>query len=275
MKKTFFHLFILLLLFRSTSFAQLSNQISKILREEFDNFNYQSVINKADSILNSSFQLTKDDSLQILFYKSISAFYLWDIDLCEKTFYLILQIDPAFKMDSSFVSPKIIRFFEEAKSKYIMNNNATLKQNFDISSFQEQIRKQQEQVLTRYKNGLYKNLFIPGFGFIHQNEKNKGYIYSGIFFISMISSIYFYFDTNKKEKNYIDEINVDRIPEKYNAYNFSFKARNISISIFILSYLTSQIDYLISNFPSIQFSAATTNSQLNFSNFTFTLSFTF
>ena len=275
MKNIFY--FILFSPFTSILSAQSSNPIINILKNEFESFNYQIVIIKADSILNSSINLTRNDSLQVLFYKSLAAFNLWDINLSERTFNEILKIDFDFQMDSNFVSPKIINFFNEIKSKYKQKNQVSSNIQVDVKTLQEILNKKHEENLKNYKTGQYKNLIMPGLGFIHQKQIVKGSIYSGIFLTSLLTSIYFYFDTKKKEKEYLDELDVEKIPEKYDKYNLSYKARNFFIVIFSITYVISQLDYSFSKVPALQLSLipSQASSKSNLSDILLTLNFYF
>lgn len=248
MKKIFL-LFSLLNIISSQLIYSQQSKIESLLKSKFENFEYEKVITISDSLLKFRSDLIKDDSIKIFYYKAISAFHIWDINLSEESFKVLIKLDKNFQLDSNEVSPKIISFFNQIRkreSEEIKGNS--LQQNFlfqDQNSKIEELRKN----LSLYREAIWKNVVYPGWGNFVIEQKTKGYIFASSFSISLISSAYFYFLTEKREREYLNEINLDKISEKYSSYNTAYKLRNISLITLGLIYIYSQFDLLTETFP--------------------------
>ncbi len=248
MKKIFL-LFSLLNIISSQLIYSQQSKIESLLKSKFENFEYEKVITISDSLLKFRSDLIKDDSIKIFYYKAISAFHIWDINLSEESFKVLIKLDKNFQLDSNEVSPKIISFFNQIRkreSEEIKGNS--LQQNFlfqDQNSKIEELRKN----LSLYREAIWKNVVYPGWGNFVIEQKTKGYIFTSSFSISLISSAYFYFLTEKREREYLNEINPDKISEKYSSYNTAYKLRNISLITLGLIYIYSQFDLLTETFP--------------------------
>jgi hypothetical protein len=56
------------------------------------------------------------------------------------------------------------------------------------------------------------------------------------------ATAYYFFDSRKKERDYLNETRHDQINEKYERYNFSYRRRNVSAIAFIAVWAYSQFD---------------------------------
>lgn len=253
MFKKFSVIIFLVFEFSTLAFSQTSSSFETVLKQKFENFDYNSVISLADSILKNEKKLSHEDSLVILYYKAISSFTIWDIKTSEQSFKMILTLDKNFTLDSINVSPKIISYFNDLKSKFV-NENRTEKQNnsLNIDSLLSLERRKYSSEFASYRQALWRNLILPGWGDIYLNNNFKGYLFSGTFTLSFISSVYYIFDAKKKENDYLSEINPDLILEKYSKYNSSYKLKNIFIALTLFVYIYSQVDFLISKNYNIQ-----------------------
>lgn len=247
--KNIFLLFSLLNIISSQLIYSQQSKIELLLKSKFENFEYEKVITISDSLLKFSGNLTREDSIKIFYYRAISAFHIWDINLSEESFKVLLKLDKNFQPDSSEVSPKIISFFNQIRKREIEEiQSISLQQNLlfqDQNSKVEELRKN----FSLYREAILKNLVYPGWGNFVINQKTKAYIFTSSFSISLISSVYFYFLTEKKEREYLNEINPDKISEKYSPYNMAYKLRNISLISLGLIYIYSQFDLLTETFP--------------------------
>ncbi len=235
---------LIFLLFIKIVFAQSISDIKKILKSKFENFDYIGVIITADSLFKLKNNLTKDDSLSIFYYKALSAFHLWDINLSEESFRKILTFDINFSLDSNEVSPKIISFFNQIKKRELerLNNQNSIELEKNYSEkFSE--RKLEER-LSKYRQSVLRNLIYPGWGYFGLNEKRKGIVISSLFTLSLLSGLYFSYDTYIKEKTYLNETNPQLISQRYKSYNTVYKVRNITLLTLATIYIYSQIDIL-------------------------------
>ena len=228
-----------------TIFSQVHSKYELILRQKFEEFDYTSVIKLADSILTNEQNLNRNDSLSVLYYKAISSFSIWDIKTSEQAFKNILILDENFVLDTITVSPKIVSYFNDLKTKYLIEKkNEKQNSSFALDSILVSERIKYSTEFLSYKKALWRNLVLPGWGSIYLNKKTKGYLFASAFTLSLISTIYLINDSNKKENDYLSEINPDLIPSKYSKYNSSYKLKNFSIALMALIYIYSQIDFL-------------------------------
>lgn len=242
-----FHFFISIILITATSlYTQTPSNYEFLLKQKFEEFDYNSVIRLADSILVNTKNLSRTDSLSILYYKALASFNLWDIKTSEQSFKSILSLDENFFLDTINVSPKIVVFFNDLKTKLIIDKqNQKQFSTISVDSILIKERIKFSFQFQNYKQALWRNLILPGWGNIHLKNEPRGYIFATVYSLSLISSAYFIFDTNKKEKDYLSEINPELISSKYSNYNNSYKLRNISLALTAFIYIYSQIDFLL------------------------------
>lgn len=236
-------LFFFLILLQISS-AQSQSQIENKVRTIFENFSYDEVIRLIDSVLNSSVTTEQYDTLNLLTYKAISAYHLWDTLLCKETFLKILEIKNNYSLDSSLASPKIVSFFNDIKNQRYKNlkQKSEVIQSQNTDEFSRQVFRAK---LSKIKNAQLRNFIFPGWGNFYIGDKTKGIVLSSLFVSSLISSLYFIYDTNVKEKNYLNETYLNLIPKKYDEYNSSYKLRNISLVLLGVTYIYSQIDFIL------------------------------
>ncbi len=246
MLNKFFLIITLIQIFFIPLYSQIQSRYETLLKQKYDEFNYKAVISLSDSILSEQKDLSKNDSLIILYYKAISSFNLWDIITSEKAFESILKIDENFSLDSINVSPKIVSYFSDLKTKFETKKRKE-KQNssIKIDSILSIERLKYSLELQNYREAFWRNLILPGWGNIYLGKNLKGYLLAGAFTGSLFSSIYFIYNSNKKEKDYLSEINPELISEKYSSYNSAYKLKNLSLVLTAIIYIYSQFDFLL------------------------------
>lgn len=253
MQKKFFLILILTQSFFISLYSQTQSKYELFLKQKFEDFDYNLVVTLTDSILTNQKDLSRNDSLILLYYKAISSFNIWDIKTSEKAFVSILKLDENFTLDTVNVSPKIVSYFNDLKTKFLSEKrNEKQNHTIKIDSLLTIERLKYKSELENYRQAFWRNLILPGWGNIYLTKNTKGYFFAGAFTVSLFSTIYFMFDSNQKEKDYLSEINPDLISEKYSKYNSSYKLRNISIALTSLIYIYSQLDFLL--FDKMKFS---------------------
>ena len=267
---------ILCVSFMQLLFAQQNSGPISVLKSKFESFDYNEAISYADSLLTHKSIFSSEEQVQIYLVKGVSQFSLLNYNGAENSFNNILKINPNYILDSASVSPKIISFFNNLKSDFekklaIKNESVSIKT--DTVYLPKIINK--VEPTNDLKQAILRSVIFPGLGHFYLNENTKGWILTSLSAITLASSIYFIIDSNKKEKNYLNETNPGLIQQKYNSYNSSYKIKNVSIISFVAVWLYSQIDILffphhfysndktISLTPSL-FSQFASNLQLNF-----------
>ena len=259
------------LLFSQQNSASISN-----LKGKFESFEYNQAISYADSLLAHKNIFSSEEQIQIYLVKGVSQFSLSNNEGAKDSFNNILKINPGYILDSTNVSPKIISFFNSVKSdfeKKLSLKNESIRIKTDTVYVPKIMNKVESD--DNLKQAFLRSVIFPGLGHFYLKENTKGWILTSLSAITIASSIYFIIDSNKKEKNYLNETNPGFIQQKYDLYNSSYKMKNISIISFAAVWLYSQIDILffpnhfnlddnkISFSPNLNFQFAN-NLQLNF-----------
>ncbi|MHB8336904.1 MAG: hypothetical protein ACYDEE_05760 [Ignavibacteriaceae bacterium] len=262
--------------FMQLLFAQQNSGSISDLKGKFESFEYNQAISYADSLLAHKNIFSSEEQIQIYLVKGVSQFSLSNNEGAKDSFNNILKINPDYILDSTNVSPKIISFFNSVKSdfeKELSLKNESVRIKTDTVYIPKIINKIESA--DNLKQAFLLSVIFPGLGHFYLKDNAKGWILTSLSAITIASSIYFIIDSNKKEKNYLNETNPGLIQQKYDLYNSSYKMKNISIISFAAVWLYSQIDILffpnhfnlddnkISFSPNLNFQFAN-NLQLNF-----------
>jgi hypothetical protein len=239
-------------LFFTFAAAQHPSDALEDVARPFKSFQYSEVISIADSILTQDSVLSSPDLMEIYRMKALSHFSLGEELYAKNCFYEILKIDPRFKLDPVQNSPKIISFFNQIKLDYLQNQ-ITIKD----STPSEENNDSAKTVFPSYlqknmKSAMVKSLVLPGWGHLYLDKKKSGIILLTGSFVTIPSMIYFIFDTNQKEKDYLNQTDFDEIQNKYDDYNQSYKIRNALIAGYALIWLYSQWDLFSGDHPNDQ-----------------------
>jgi len=151
-----------------------------------------------------------------------------------KSFIEILKIDSQYQLDMVKTSPKIIQYFSTIEENYLQQlSTDTLKQ---------------IEIPTHNTNhSLPYSLLLPGLGHLKENQKRKGIILTSAGVLSLGSAIFYMIETNKTEKNYLNETDRLEIEDKYEDYNQAYKLRNIFILSYAIIWIYSQLDFIFFN----------------------------
>ncbi len=239
----------LLFLFCILAAAQHTSNTIENVAEPFKSFKYSEVIDIADSILAQDSLLSSSDLMEIYRMKALSHFSLGEELYAKNCFHEILKLNPRFKLDPVQNSPKIISFFNQIKLDYLQNQ-ITIK---DSTPFEE-IKAPSKTTFSSYsqkniKSAIVKSLVLPGWGHLYLDKKKSGIVLLMGSIVTLPSMIYFIFDTNQKEKDYLNQTNFDDIQNKYDRYNQSYKIRNGLIAGYALIWVYSQWDLFSSDSP--------------------------
>lgn len=238
----FIQIFILLFLSTLQIFSQVNHDISN-LQKHYEAFEYSTIILKSDELLLDKERFTQQDLIQIYMLKAASHFSMNDSEDSRKSFIEILKLDENFELNNSQYSPKLVAFFDEVKKEFLdILEEKNKPQQIKIIQPEENIFPRQNK--NEINIALAKSILMPGLGHLHLNENSKGWILTSISTVNLASMIYFIFDSNKKEENYLAQTNQEQIKIKYDEYNKSYKIRNVLIGTYAAIWLYSQIDIL-------------------------------
>lgn len=239
---------ILTLLFITITFnfvlaQKFSSRLGPLINQ-FKAFNYESVIQTADTILVNIDDLTIADLCEIYRIKGTAHFSLMDMQEALSSFIELLKLNPSYQMDSTYNSPKIIVFFEEIRSNFQPQSAVNQADSPSIKLDTLVIYRNQPEIPTNYKKAIGFSLIAPGAGHVISGKKTKGWILLSISGLAMGTGIYYAVETNKLEDEYLQVYDKDEIKAKYNAYNEAYKIRNVAFLTFGFVWLYTQIDFL-------------------------------
>ena len=222
--------------------AQTVGDLNK-LQSYYESFQYQSVIAKADSLLNNNLQINEDYLTKINTLKAASHFSLGEQRESRKAFVEILKINKDYQLDSIIYSPKLLSYFNFVKEDFIDITETTKNiDRPDTASINDSATLKERQNIMM--SAIAESILLPGLGHLKINNPTKGWLLTAAGSAALGSMIYFIFDTYTKEKNYLKEKNEMFIQSKYDDYNTSYKIRNSLIITYAAIWLYTQIDLL-------------------------------
>lgn len=235
-KKIFFFL-----LFLSLNLFAQEISFDKVKRE-YDSFEYENVIKYSNVLLKEK---SLPDSLLIDVYlmRAVSFYSLGYEDSTKENFRDILKIKNDYNADPSKISPKLIALFNQVKVDFVNK----LKSETTPIDRTQLIPKQKYFDYSLVRNSLIRNVFLPGTGQFYCGLKTKGSILGVLSLVNLTGAVYYIYDTNKKENDYLNEVDNLLIQQKYDLYNKSYKTRNILIFSYIALWIYSQLDLLFFN----------------------------
>lgn len=273
--KIYFLIPIIFYLLSGFSLAQVNN--IEFLKKNYQSFNYTSVITNADKLLLNS-NIEKETKIEIYTLKAASHFILSDQSNTRKSFIEILKLDDAFEPSKTVYSPKLIKFFNEIKKEFL-----EVRSSKKTKILEKPIKKQlnsnesNPNLNQNWNLAIAKSIVLPGWGHLSLEQNTKNWLLTSASTISLGSMIYYIFDTNRKEKDYLIEINQDLVQQKYDDFNKSYKIRSILIITYATIWLYTQIDLLFvtTDLGSKNISAASINTKSVYKEENIQLSFQF
>ena len=237
-------IFIFLLFFSTVIFGQKNNDLDKLNRE-FQIFNYSKVIILADSFIANSKEFSEDEMIEIFLLKGISHYSLSESESVKNSFNNILDFNQNYKINTSKVSPKIIREFENLRKKH---KQLIISKNLNSIVIRDTLYQVDTLILKPnnkfYSEAVARSMVFPGWGHLYSGDKTKGWILTSANSVVLGSMLYFIYDTNQKESSYLNEVDISLVEEKYNDFDTSYKIRNSLIATYAILWIYTQIDIL-------------------------------
>jgi hypothetical protein len=202
--------------------------------QAYKSFNYDEVIILCQKALQDTAQSNPETLVDIYRFMGLSYYALGEMGPSYNKFHLLLTLNPRYQLDPSRTPPKVLRFFNEIKATFKERPDKSTITRSDTVFFHD----------GPGKSSLIYSFILPGSGHVHEGFKTKGWILTSSALVALGSSIYFIFETNNREKNYLNAVEKDIIEQKYQEYNDAYRMRNLSLGLFAGVWLYSQIDLL-------------------------------
>lgn len=238
------YILVISLLLIINSFSQDSASSIDSLNRMFNSFEYMKVISFSGKLLLKK-DLEEKEKTEILKMKAISHYSLWDEQAAELSFIELLKLNRDYELDSRETSPKIVTFFNNIKDIYLFELYKEIARSDSLKGLQKEEPPKSVVIIREQNYDYLKSMILPGWGQISSGETTKGWIFSALSTSALISSVYFITLTNKKEKEYLSEINRDLIESRYKEYNSSYKMRNISLVVYAALWVYLQLDFYL------------------------------
>ena len=155
---------------------------------------------------------------------------LGENEKAKRQFIAWLELDPLARLDPIYISPKIIKVFEEAQQEY--NRLKTQNPPPDYARLDLQVK------ATR------RSLIFPGLGQIYQGQQTKGYTLLASELALLGSLVYCQVRYNETRDLYLDETNPARMQSRYDDCNLYYWGRNASAILAVGVYLYSLFDVM-------------------------------
>jgi len=227
------------------------------VKKEYVSFEYEKVIELSEEITKT--KILSDSLLIDTYLMRAASFYaLGNEPAAKQNFLETLHINKNYSPDPSNISPKLISLFNEVKSEFINQ----------FSPQTDQLQKPKNFIFDDQllRNAIIKNTFVPGWGQLSSGITVKGAVLSILSTANLAGMIFYIYDSNKKENDYLKETNKSLIQQKYNDFNKSYKIRNTMIAAYAVVWLYSQIDILFFNDSQIFLKEIIDNESISFHN---------
>ncbi len=216
-----------------------------LMKGKFEQFKYGDVIAIANKLLLKKTPLKSNEILDIYKLKGISHYSLSEDDAAKKSFIEILRIDTSYALDSTKISPKIISFYKQVKANYIQQQQEIEARTVvRIDTMYVPKVEYDIQHENRLKNAIARSMIIPGLGQLYLDVNFKSVLLTVLGAASLTASVYYFIQSEEKEKTYLLETDSRMIESRYTDYNDTYRYRNISLISFGVVWLYSQLDLL-------------------------------
>lgn len=195
---------------------------------------YESVIQKADSLLAEDIDMDKDTSIKLHKLIGFSYVALDENDKAKEEFRRMLELDSTISLDPLKVSPKIVQVFEEVRGEISKVSTPPPGDSIGLVISQDSLRP--ESPLSFRKALLFSTL-VPGLGQAYSGERLKGWGFMLGEGLSVAGLVVSQVCMVNARDAYVKATEPDDIAAKYHVYNNWYRTRNalsgLSIGIWV------------------------------------------
>lgn len=204
--------------------ALAAKQISlEELEKNYRDFNYNRVIELADSLLSSSAPIDDFQRVKIYELKAASHYSLNQPQEAFAAYAAILKIDIDHQLDPTFTSPKLVRFFEEVKQAF---TDAVRPETVQQVVVRTDTVRLIESSSGFYRRVLPPSMVLPGLGHLLAGSRKSGVAFMLVGSLLLVGAVDATIDCREKEALYLNAVDLEQIRHTYSAYNSAYKTRN-------------------------------------------------
>lgn len=194
----------------------------------YDQGNFEEAEFTALRALMNKDQLDNVDRARLYRILGFTYVVLGENEKAQRQFISWLEIDPLAKLDPLYISPKIIKVFNEAKEAY------------------EVLMAQAEPVgiedLRSQVNAFQRSMLYPGLGQISRDQNFKGYSLVVLETLFLGAFVYCQLNYDSARDDYLNETDHRKMQDLYDEYNFFYRGRYTSLILAGAVYLYSLFD---------------------------------
>jgi len=210
-----------------------SEQAFKV-HQLYEALQFEKAVALSRSLLKSDYSFTREELITIHQYAGYAFFNLGRADSARSHFLSLLSIKPDYRLDPVNTSPKIIRFFNTIKKDFLQQRLNASGAAYVKYVFIEDPR----------PGAGWRSAVLPGWGQYYKKQPLRGKIYAAGFASAAVSAL----TALVLEKHYHDRYLGSTVPaaikDNYDAYNFWYKTRRLSLYLSAAVWSVSVADAL-------------------------------
>ena len=158
----------------------------------------------------------------------------------RERFVNVLRVDENFELDPVLTSPKIMAVFNDAKVRFLMLKKEETK------------RAELSAAGPAVIAPSFRTLVFPGWEQLHQGRSTTGWAFAGAGAAALVSGITCEALRSSARQDYLNAVTASSITSRYDRYNTYRRMEYYSFGAFVLLYLGSQADVLLSGPVTVQ-----------------------
>ena len=218
MTKKIYIIILLTLSVANPLFSQKSQSSLQQMIKAFQQLDYETAKKIGKQIATDFESYTPIELFEAHKILGIIAYQEGNLKESNSQFDQALSIDRTAELDSVYVSPKIIQFFNELKSTYSSRRKS--------GEFDKAIQYRYLVQPDPRPAATLRSMILPGWGQLYKNDKRKGYVLVGSTAIAALSTVLFHFMQKNAHDEYLKATEIETIKQKYDNYNLFYKLRN-------------------------------------------------
>ncbi|HDS09233.1 MAG TPA: hypothetical protein ENN73_03310 [Firmicutes bacterium] len=223
-------------------FAFGASDFEKALENAKNYYNqgeFTKAIEELQKAMNTLEKQKDEDMIEAFKYLGFSYVAFGEREKAKIEFKKVIKLDPHIQLDPSFVSPKIIAVFEEARAELRAEG-------FDFS---KPVKPTPTPVPTPKPQGEWtrggafaRSLFIPGLGQIYKGQKVKGYVILGAETLFLLATLNAMGEFNDAKTAYDDAKQGEDFDSLYKDYEDAGRKANAMAAILGIIWTYNVID---------------------------------
>jgi tetratricopeptide (TPR) repeat protein len=218
MLKKIFLILILFIINISLIYSQAQQSLYQQMIQAFRQLEYENAEKIGKQITADFESYTPIELLETHKILGVIAYQDGNLSEANSQFEQALSIDRTAHLDSVYVSPKIIQFFNDLKSNYALRQKS--------GEIDKTIHYRYLVQPDPRPAATLRSMILPGWGQLYKNDKRKGYVLVSSTATATLATVLFHFMQKNAHDEYLKATDIETIKQKYDNYNLFYKLRN-------------------------------------------------